>query len=168
MNLTHKVHDTDVVALLGTLAELDYDAVSAYRVAIARLERPDCRLRFAGFLQAHVRHTHNLRKLTIALGGVPPEGPDQKHLLTAGRAIMGSIIGGDRAVLEAILDNEDDINAAYELAASRWDLPGSVHQALERNLQDDRTQRDWVEARLLVMQSTDGGCQSGFATPPCS
>lgn len=135
--------------LLHQLIELDYDAIEAYRAAIARLEDGGDRAQLATFMADHERHVRELTSVLIGLGRKAPEGADLKQVLTKGKVVLAALVG-DRAVLRAMKTNEDDTNTAYERAFRRNDLPSNVRTIIEKNLADERRHRSWIEMRLGV------------------
>jgi hypothetical protein len=50
--------------------------------------------------------------------------------------------------------NEDDTNRTYERALSRPAVPAHVREVLERNLQDERRHRAWLEQRIVAQQKS--------------
>jgi uncharacterized protein (TIGR02284 family) len=144
----------DLPSLLDALLELDFDAIEAYRAAIARLGDSDDRAQLATFMADHERHTRDLRPLVVALGKQPSTGADIKQLLTKGKVIIASLVG-DKAILMAMKTNEDDTNTAYERAMARDDLTPDVRVVIERNLGDERKHRAWIEARLAAAKAVE-------------
>jgi uncharacterized protein (TIGR02284 family) len=144
----------DLASLLDALLELDYDAIEAYRAAIARLDDSDDRTQLATFMADHERHTRDLRPLVVALGKEPATGADVKQWLTKGKVIIASLVG-DHAILLAMKTNEDDTNTAYERAMARNDLTPDVRVVIERNLGDERRHRAWIEARLAAAKTVE-------------
>ncbi len=142
----------DPATLLAALIALDYDAIAAYQVAIDRLEHRECRERFKQFRADHERHVRDLGHLLRSMNVEPPSGADIKQILTAGRVLLSDIVGGDRAILEAMMTNEEESNCAYENAASHCDLPGTIRLTIERHLADERTHRAWIEDRALAFE----------------
>jgi uncharacterized protein (TIGR02284 family) len=141
-------------SLLNALLELDYDAIEAYRAAIARLESSEDRQQLATFLADHERHTRELTPLVSAMGKEPSKGADMKQWLTKGKVIIAGLVG-DKAILMAMKTNEDDTNVAYERAMQRSDLPSNVRVVIERNLGDERRHRAYIEARLGVTRTAE-------------
>jgi len=133
--------------VLDALLELDYDAIEAYRAAIDRLGDPSDKAQLGSFLADHERHVRELTPIVHAMGKTAAKGPDIKQWLTKGKVVIMSL-AGDHALLLAMKTNEDDTNKAYERATSRNDLPPDVRDVLERNLQDERRHRAWIDARL--------------------
>jgi uncharacterized protein (TIGR02284 family) len=147
MMATTKSAETSVVDLLNNLIELDYDAVEAYKAAIARVESLNDSTQLAVFVQDHQRHIVNLTALVRKRGAEPKDHGDLKQILTKGRVVLSGLIG-DKLVLAAMKANEDDTNAAYERALEHPSLPPEVRLTLEQNLADERRHRAWIEGRL--------------------
>jgi rubrerythrin len=138
---------SDLVSLLKSIIELDYDAIEAYEAAIARLENGDDKAQFSIFLADHRRHVSDLSLLMREMGEEPPAGPDIKGVLTKGKVVLGSLLG-DKAILFAMRTNEADTNTAYERAMAREDLSPTMRMAFETNLLDERRHRNWINDRL--------------------
>jgi uncharacterized protein (TIGR02284 family) len=137
----------NLVDVLDALLELDYDAIEAYEAAIARLSDPADKAQLGAFLSDHERHVAELTMLVEALGKKASKGPDIKRWLTKGKVVIMSL-AGDHAIMLAMKTNEDDTNTAYERATRRDDLTPEIQTTLERNLNDERRHRAWIEARL--------------------
>lgn len=142
--------ESNVVALLQHLIELDFDAIEAYEAAVERLEGETDRAAMGAFLQDHRRHVSELTAVLAQAGQEAPSGPDIKHVLTTGKVVLGGLVG-DRAMLMAMKTNEEDTNAAYERATGRDDLSSEVRSLLARNLVDERRHRDWIVSRIAAM-----------------
>ena len=142
----------ELVTVLNQLLELDFDAIEAYRTAIARLKDEGDRRQLASFMADHQRHTLDLTAMVQRLGHAPSAGPDLKKLLTAGKVLLGSFVS-DTALLFAMRTNEDDTNKAYERAVSRRDLSIAMREILERNLQDERRHRSWIMERVAALRA---------------
>lgn len=144
---TSKNDERTVLDLLNSLISLDYDAIEAYKAAISRVDAITDRGRLASFLQDHERHVTELSAIVTASGGRPPTAGDLMQILTKGKVVIGGLMG-DRIVLAAMKDNEDDTNTAYERALLHPDLPASTREVLQRNLIDERAHRVWLERRI--------------------
>lgn len=142
----------DLAAALNQLLELDFDAIEAYRTAIARLKDSSDRDQLATFMADHERHTRELTRLVASLGHEPSTGPDLKKLVTKGKVMLGSFVG-DTALLIAMRTNEDDTNKAYERACARQDLTKEMREILEHNLQDERRHRSWIQQRVEALRA---------------
>jgi uncharacterized protein (TIGR02284 family) len=141
----------DLGDLLHRLTELDYDAIEAYQAALLRFEDTRYRSRMSSFEQDHTRHVHELSVLLRAMDREPPEGPDMKKYLSTGKVVIAGLIN-DRAILMAMITNEDDINVAYERAVARTDLSVEIRDLLERHLSDERRHREWFREQLATLR----------------
>ena len=144
---TNKGPDQKLVAELHALVELEYDAISAYRAAIERVDEIDDRSKLASFLDDHHRHVADLGALIRELGGEPRERGDLKQILTKGMVVVAGLTG-DRLVLGAMKLNEDQTNLAYERTLHHPTLPVRARAVLEGCLADERRHRAWIEARV--------------------
>jgi uncharacterized protein (TIGR02284 family) len=137
----------DLVAALGGLVELDYDAIEAYKAAIERIDDESDKAQLRTFLEDHRRHVADLTPIITRLGGTPSTGPDVKQWLTKGKVVILGL-AGDNAVLLAMKTNEEDTNTAYERMLRRDDVPTDVRPVLENNYRDEVRHKAWIEARL--------------------
>ena len=134
-------------SLLRQLCELDLDAVEAYDAAIERIGEPKYKEQLRSFRADHVRHANELGAFMQQFGIAAPKVGDIKQVLTRGKVVLGSLVG-DKAILFAMKTNEDDTNKAYERALARTDVPELIRHSLERNLQDERRHRAWMEKQI--------------------
>jgi uncharacterized protein (TIGR02284 family) len=146
----------DVIALLNRLIQLDYDAIEAYKAAIARLGETEDRKQLSAFLADHRRHVDELAFVVRNLGGEPASHGDLRQVLTKGKVVLGGLTG-DRAMIEAMRSNEGETSNVYEQAASQPGIPVDVLAVLERNLSDERKHQAWLGARLISMQPAQRG-----------
>jgi uncharacterized protein (TIGR02284 family) len=144
---TLKGFEGNLVDLLNNLIELDYDAIEAYKAAIARMEDVGDKSTLAGFLQDHERHVSDLTGLVERMGSPAKKEGDLLQILTKGKVLIGGLVG-DRVVLAAMKTNEDDTNSAYERAIAHPNLTDEVRMVLEKNLADERRHREWIEKRI--------------------
>ena len=145
--------ESTVKELLKDLIELDFDAIEAYQAAIDRLETQDYKIRLQEFMEDHERHT---RDLSIFLQEMCEEAPtkgNMKRILTKGKVLISQIMG-DRGMLMAMKDNEEDTNTAYERAASRNNISTPLTMILEKNLADERRHRSWLESTIEYLKKT--------------
>lgn len=139
--------DTDLIATLNDLLELDHDAVNAYSIAIEALDRSGWRQDLTRFRGDHERHIEELTGLIHAHGGQPadhshmPTGAFKAAVQTAGAA------GGDREVLLAFKSNEGQVRDKYRRQAE-GDYPEDVEVVLRRNARDEERHYAWVLAAL--------------------
>ncbi len=139
--------ETEVQALLNDLVALDFDAVAAYNAAVERLEDPEARKQLTAFRADHERHIRDLQALMHSIGQEPPTEADTKGVLTKGKVVIAGL-AGDRAILQAMLSNEQDTNTAYERAAKREDMDAETRELMHGNLEDERRHRAWIEEYL--------------------
>jgi uncharacterized protein (TIGR02284 family) len=143
----------EVVSLLNRLIHLEYDAMEAYRIAIARLGEAHDRTHIEGVLVDHRRHVAELADVVRNLGGEPASQGDVHQALLRSRLAVGALVD-DQAVLEAMRGNESDLAAAYERAASRPGVPVDVLAVLRRHLVDEQSHQDRLRERLLIAGAT--------------
>ena len=142
--------ESNLVDLFNDLVRLDYDAIAAYQAAVDRLDNPDYPRTLRSFRDDHERHTRDLKPFVRELGGDPPNEAGPKSLLTSGKVAIAGLVG-DKAILRAMLSNEEDTNTAYERATRHDGLTASMKRVLEANLKDERRHRDWIESTLENM-----------------
>lgn len=136
---------------LHRLVELDFDAIEAYQAALVRFDDTRYRSRMSSFEQDHARHVHELSVLLRAMDREPPAGPNMKKYLSTGKVVIAGLIN-DRAILMAMITNEDDMTVAYERAVARTDLSVEIRELLERHLSDERRHREWFREQLASMR----------------
>lgn len=141
--------ERDLLDALNNLIALDFDAIDAYEAAINRMENVTEKEQLRQFRNDHERHTRDLADIVRKLGGTPNTQGDMKSILTQGKVVLGNLMG-DNGILKAMKTNEDDTNAAYEHALSRDDLTPPIQDVLQRNLNDERRHRSWIESRLAA------------------
>lgn len=144
-------NESDLKSLLSDLVELDFDAADAYEAAIERLDDDVAKQRLTEFKADHTRHIHEVGKLIQDLGERPPQSGDMKSVLTKGKVVMAGL-SGDQAILKAMQSNEEDTNTAYERASGRSDLTAEVQALLDKNLDDERRHKAWIEEYLNAMK----------------
>jgi len=140
--------------MLHSLAELDYDAIDAYSVAIDKIEDPARRAALEEFRTDHRRHVEDLSRQLRDLGRDPPSGADIKSVLAQGKVVLGTI-RGDKGILRAMRSNEKDTNQAYERALNRGDLSTQLAELLSGNLADERRHLNWIENELARIEDRD-------------
>lgn len=136
----------DVISKLKDLAALEFNAIETYEAAIERLEDLDIRAKMTEFLGEHERHLMDLCDAIIQEGGAPPEGGDFKQVLTKGPVVIAGM-GGDKAILHAMLLNESLSNKLYENTNNEI-FPGYIQLMLKQALGDVRHHRVWIETRI--------------------
>lgn len=129
---------------MKSLIELDYDAVEAYEAAINRLENSVYRDKLREFKEDHERHIRDLSALLRKHKETPPTGPSIKRVLTKGKVVIANI-AGDKAILKAMLDNEEDTNKAYQAMVDREDQWEDSKAVLIQGLQDEKKHKAWMQ-----------------------
>lgn len=143
----HTARNDEIVDELNDLIRLDHDAIEAYQAAIDRLEDANARAKLQEFMQDHVRHTENLDKLVRQHGGTPKQKTDVKVMLTKGKVVLANL-AGDKAILGAMLANEEVTNKRYEKALKTKGLDAATRQVVEGNLEDERRHREWLKTQV--------------------
>jgi len=129
------------------LIELDYDAVEAYEAAINRLENSKYKSQLQIFCEDHKRHIQDLSEVMQAHNIVLKKTPSAKQWLTKGKVVLANLMG-DKAILEAMLSNEEDTNTAYRAMNERSDLWQDLGAILKRGLKDEQKHKAWLESAL--------------------
>ncbi len=142
-----------LLAKLGDLIELDFDAIAAYRAAVERLDDPLCKAALQEFMADHKRHVRTFSDVIHRAGGVPPCRADAREILARGQMVITGL-GGDEAILRAMKDNEEHTNSLYEDVV-REGFPEDVHDLLHRALADERRHRDWIGTTLATRFAPD-------------
>ncbi len=132
-------------AAVKELIELDYDAVEAYEAAILRLENTVHKGKLGEFMTDHQRHIQEFSALLKKHNCDIPIGPSAgKSWLTKGKVVLANLIG-DRAILSAMLSNEEDTNTAYERMNERVDKWADAKDIIRQGLEDERRHKKWFE-----------------------
>jgi rubrerythrin len=143
-----------LVAQLNDLLQLDYDAVAAYRVALAELDSSALRAELQRNLEDHERHINELGAHIDQLGGIKMSMP---HITGAFKlAVQAAVaMGSDRSVLLAFKTNELQSRDKYARAAEE-NFPTDVAQTVRRAAADERRHYDWA-VRALVSLGAERG-----------
>ncbi len=143
----------DLTKVLCDLIALDFDAIDAYEQAIRRIQRDDvAKAELTKFMADHERHVRDLTPIVKGMGDEPPTKGDFMRFLTQGKVVLAALVG-DQAILKAMKSNEDTTNQKYEESLGTSGLTPEVRQVLERNLQDERRHRAWIESRLAFKRA---------------
>lgn len=141
---------TELIAELNDLLQLDHDAVQAYTVAIDALRSEELRADLLRYRGDHERHIRDLTASIREHGGTPIELP---HLPTGVFKLavqQAGTAGGDREVLLAFKSNEGQVRNKYRRAAE-GEHPQDVAELLRRNAADEETHYRWVTGALERM-----------------
>ncbi len=150
----------ELIGKLDDLIRLDYDAIEAYDAAIERLETPAYRDALQAFRDDHARHVRDLSKRVRELGGDPSDGPGAMALLTKGKVVIGGLVG-EKAVLLAMKANEIVTNLSYEHALHKVGETGEARRIVERNREDERRHKAWIDETLAAMGHRDDPATEG-------
>jgi hypothetical protein len=139
---------TDFAAVPKDLAELDFDAIEAYDMAINKLENAAYKTQLTAFKVDHERHTRELAVILKNHGEEAPIGPSAvKQWLAKGKVALGSIVG-DNAILTSMHSNEIDTNTAYERVSEHENIWPDAMETIRRGLDDERRHKAWLESVL--------------------
>lgn len=138
-----------IISDLSDLIELDYDAIAAYKSAIARLESAAYKATLTEFLGDHKRHIEELGSAVRREGGNPPVEGDAKKFLTKGKVVLADL-AGDEAILKAMKSNEEQTNTKYEEAVETG-YPENIQAVLRQGLSDERRHKDWLVKTLKTL-----------------
>ena len=134
----------DFTSVIKELIELDYDAVEAYKVAIDKLVNSDFKAKMQEFKKDHERHIEELAAVLRKHFEVVPPGPDGKQWLTKGKVFLASAVG-DKAILMAMKDNEEDTNTAYIRTYERDDIWNDAEEAIRKGKEDEKRHKETIE-----------------------
>jgi hypothetical protein len=144
--------DTELLATLNDLLELDHDAVAAYGIAIHAVQRPDWRDDLVRFRADHERHIQALTRLILAHGGEPAGHPHIPTGLFKSAVQAAGALGSDRELLLAFKSNEGQVRDRYRTAAEQ-DHPVDVAEVLVTHARDEERHYVWVAAALTRMDA---------------
>lgn len=131
-----------------SLIELDYAAAEAYSTAIKNISNPSRKAQLSMFMSDHHDHIVKLRELVLKHGGSPPSGANRlKQLITKGKVSIGILIS-DRAILQAMLDNERDTNQAYSRMHRRADKWEDAADIIKKGVEDEIKHKEWLEQEI--------------------
>lgn len=132
---------------LADLLELEYDAIEAYTAAIDRLENPQYKESLREFRGDHEQHVKDITKILQKNNLKIKNGPSGKQILLVGNIAIGSLIG-DKAILNAMLNAEEDMVTAYERMNKHADKTAESIAVMEKGLKDEQRHREWVKNSL--------------------
>ena len=135
---------TEFHEALYALCELDYDAMEAYQAAINRLEDQHFKEALAAYKADHQRHIDEVTELLKKHQKDYPDGPSAKQVLTQGKVVLAEMMG-DKAILKAMLSNEEDTNSAYAKINSHENIWPEAKEILARGLADEKRHKQGIE-----------------------
>jgi hypothetical protein len=139
--------EVTIVDTLNNLIELDFDAIEAYRLAIARLHGAPDKQVLTAFMRDHQHHVIDLGAHVYQLGAVPASRPGIKAALTRGKVMLGALLG-DMSILLAIRSTGKDTHVAYQRVNRRAGVDSALRRVLHEALLDERRHAAWLDHRL--------------------
>ncbi len=137
----------EIAKKLGSLAQLDIDAVHAYKEAIDKVEDPQVRENLVRYREDHERHISELSAEIRRLGETPPDfSPDFKGFFIQGFTSLRSMTGTEGA-LNAMHTNEKLTNKNYS-EASGWNLPTNIQTIVNLAYEDEKRHLEYIEMEL--------------------
>ena len=137
----------EIAEKLGSLAQLDVDAVHAYSQAIDEISIPDIREQLSAYRSDHDRHYMDLSAALRKIGAKPPEySRSFKGFLIEGFTMVRSATGTEGA-LRAMEDNEQLTNRSYAEAAT-WDVPADIALLIRNNHRDEQVHLKYIQNAL--------------------
>jgi len=129
------------------LLELDADALELYDKALEHIDHPDIKAMIASIEADHERHIADLTQLVLDLGGEPPPAKvDFKGTMLKAMTALRSA-SGTKGALKALRTDEKLTGKTYEKAAE-IEMPKPAAEVIARNLLDERSHLDAIEAIL--------------------
>ncbi len=139
--------DKDIVQKLGSLAQLDIDAVHVYKEAIEKVEDPKVRETLVRYCEDHERHIAEFSAKISRLGETPPDfSSDFKGFFVDGFISLRSITGIED-VLNALHSNEKLTNKNYSEACN-WNLPTNIQTIVDLAYEDEKHHLEYIEMEL--------------------
>lgn len=142
----------EFIANLQELVVLEFNTIETYEAAVEGIASLDYRARLTKFLSHHEKYLLALCDAIVQEGGLPPEGGDYKEFLTKGPVLIAGV-GGDKAILKALLLNELLTNKLYE-KANQQVFPGYIQLTLKQALASVRHHRVWIESAIEQRSSS--------------
>ena len=137
----------EIAKRLSSLAQLDIDAVHAYKEAIERVEDPQVRENLVRYREDHERHVSELSAEISRLGETPPEfSVDFKGFFIQGFTSLRSMTGTEGA-LNAMHTNEKLTNKNYS-EASIWNLRTNIQAIINLAYEDEKRHLQYIEMEL--------------------
>ncbi len=142
----------EVVKMLNNLAQLDIDAISAYKQALKNIDDNEIAAALKTFQQDHQRHVEDLTVTVKKLGGNPPNfTPDIKGFLLQGFTAIRSLTGTVGA-LKAMQSNEKLTTKTYE-EAMQENYPSDIKSLIEKNFNDEKRHYRYIQETLKKMST---------------
>jgi hypothetical protein len=150
-----RVHDSELIAELNDLLQLDHDAVQGYTIAINTVRNNGYREVLVAFRHDHKRHIETLSTLVRARGGIATEMSHRTGPLKLVVQALGGAGPNDAAVLLAFKAVEGQVRDKYRRHAM-LDHPEDVQTAIEKHARDEDVHYRWVSTTLQDLGYGDG------------
>lgn len=135
---------------LKDLAQLDIDAVEAYKQALDKIEDKEIHQQISSFKKDHEKHITALNQKITELGGEKVEkSQDLKGYLIEGFTALRSITGTEGA-LKAMRGNEKMTNEKYR-EAFEMDFDENVRELIRKHYSDEVRHLEYILATLKQM-----------------
>ncbi|HEV7992386.1 MAG TPA: ferritin-like domain-containing protein [Gemmatimonadaceae bacterium] len=148
--------NSELVAELNDLLQLDHDAVNAYGIAIQSIDNASWKESLIRYRGDHERHIDNLTTHIRVLGGIPMQLPHVPTGIFKSAVQLAGKAGGDRAILLAFKSNEGQVRDKYSRAANAGH-PQATTALLRQNARDEETHYAWVSG---VLESIGAGADT--------
>lgn len=136
------------VDAIKNLIELEYDTKALYEQAINKIVNDNYKIKLNEFDQDHAHHIEKISELlTNRKEQIPIKGGFVRSLINTIKVEFANLIG-DQAKLSSILNNEIDINKAYERMNARHDRWDEAKELLKLALQDEKKHKAWLEETI--------------------
>lgn len=139
--------ETTVGNTLKNLAALEYDTAASYRSAAERIDPSIGNAKVLELVRKHEERAQGLAPIIRGFGERPPRAGDLRQLKTQGKVVAAGVVG-QRAVFEAMIENERDVHEAYERAAARPDVVGNLAIVLRQYRDDAEANYEELASRL--------------------
>jgi len=117
------------------LLELEYDIKDAYKAAIDRMTNDEYKSYLKEFVNDHDNFieqiTELLKKHKLSFATAP--NTMSKNLVTKGRVLLANM-RSDEAIISAMVNNEEELHAAYKKLRSRDDVWDEAEMMLKEAL----------------------------------
>jgi hypothetical protein len=135
---------TTLVDRLNNVISHDRAALEACEAAAVRMTAIKPRYRLRELANEHLRRIDKLSGHVSKLGGLPTR---DKYPLARERDEMKEL-DGDRSLLQAVLENEEQVTEAYEgILEGKAPLP-EVDSLLQRQIRRQHRYRNWLRRRV--------------------
>lgn len=144
MMSTNTTTPVTLVDRLNNVISFDRAALEACEAAAVRMTAIKPRYRLRELANEHLRRIDKLSGHVSKLGGLPTR---DKHPLARQREEMKEL-DGDRSLLQAVLENEEQVTEAYEDVLDGKAPLAEVDSLLQRQVRRQHRYRAWLRRRV--------------------